>query len=116
VAYIHQNEYYKAFTVWDELINGDVYPYGNYFHNVTGLNDYDNYLNTDAPGAFGYYSKFLDQPSVRRMIHVGNRPFQNGSVCEKHLLADFHVSFAEELSALLDSGLYRVLLYSGEAP
>jgi hypothetical protein len=24
-----------------QFLNGDVWPYGNYFHNVTGLNDYD---------------------------------------------------------------------------
>jgi hypothetical protein len=46
---------------------------------------------------------------------VGSRPFQNGTVCERHLLADFHRSFSAELAELLDSGAYKVMLYSGAA-
>mmetsp|Transcript_12791 Transcript_12791/g.24286 ORF Transcript_12791/g.24286 Transcript_12791/m.24286 type:complete len:525 (+) Transcript_12791:223-1797(+) len=114
VAHLRRKEYYQAFVVWDELINGDVYPYPNYFHNATGLSDYDNYLNTEPPADFGWYSKFLNQPSVRKQIHVGSLAFQNGKTCEKHLLADFHQSFAEELTTLLDSGMYKVLIYSGQ--
>jgi hypothetical protein len=26
------------------------------FHNITGLNDYDNYMNTNAPADFDYYA------------------------------------------------------------
>eukprot|EP00729_Bicosta_minor_P006639 gene6639-32941_t len=36
--------YIGAFNTWDEMLNGDVYPYPNYFHNITGSNDYDNFL------------------------------------------------------------------------
>jgi hypothetical protein len=38
----------QAFDVWDEMLNGDIYPYPNYFHNITGLNDYDNFINSAA--------------------------------------------------------------------
>jgi vitellogenic carboxypeptidase-like protein len=72
VAHIRRGEYYEAFTVWDELINGDVYPYPNYFRNVTGLKDYDNFLNTDAPSAFTYYAQFLALPAVRAKV---GRPY-----------------------------------------
>ena len=39
---IKQNEMKKAFDVWDEFLNGDVYPYPSFYKNVTESNDYDN--------------------------------------------------------------------------
>ena len=48
-----RRQFEAAFNVWDEMLNGDVYPYPNYFHNITGLNDYDNFYNTNAPEEFG---------------------------------------------------------------
>merc|ERR1711937_101488 len=111
---IKENEMKKAFDVWDEMLNGDVYPYPSYFKNVTGSNDYDNMLRTNAPASFGYYAPFLNQPSVREKIHVGDAIFNSGHECELHLLADFHVSFAKELSTLLDYGQYNIILYSGQ--
>ena len=40
VAFIKDGLMLEAFNVWDKFLNGDVWPYGNYFHNITGLNDY----------------------------------------------------------------------------
>lgn len=114
IELIKENEMKKAFDVWDEMLNGDVYPYPSYFKNVTGSNDYDNMLRTNAPASFGYYAPFLNQPIVREKIHVGDAIFNSGHECELHLLADFHVSFAEELSTLLDYGQYNIILYSGQ--
>ena len=34
VAHIRSGEMLQAFEVWDQFLNGDVWPYGNYFHNV----------------------------------------------------------------------------------
>lgn len=62
------------------------------FHNITGLNDYDNFMNTNAPADFGYYAPYLNQPEIRQALHVGNATFPSApSTCEKHLLADFMV-------------------------
>ena len=68
-----------AFRVWDEFLNGDIWPYGNYFHNVTGLNDYDNYMNTDAPISFSYFAEYVNRPDVRKALHVGNATFNSGT-------------------------------------
>ena len=46
-----------AFDIWDEMINGDVFPYGSLFLNVTGVYDYDNFENTRPPAAFALYSQ-----------------------------------------------------------
>ena len=58
VAFIKSNNMTAAFDVWDEMLNGDIYPYPNYFHNITGSNDYDNFLRTDAPE--GRFKLLLD--------------------------------------------------------
>lgn len=60
VSLIEAGQMEAAFAVWDEMLNGDVYPYPNYFHNVTGSNDYDNFLRTNAPAEFGWYSQCVD--------------------------------------------------------
>ena len=117
VAHIQADRMLEAFGVWDEFLNGDVWKYGNYFHNVTGLNDYDNFMNTNAPAAFGYYAPYLNQPAVRAALHVGNATFPSApSKCEHHLLADFMVSLRDELVTILDSTApqYKVLIYSGQ--
>ena len=110
----------EAFHVWDEMLNGDLYPYPNYFHNISGSNDYDNFLRTDAPAEFSRYGAFVNRPDVRAAMHTGNATLNNGHACELNLVADFHVSFADELIDLLDqpspvSGKpYRVVVYSGQ--
>ena len=81
---------------------------------MTGSNDYDNFLNTNAPASFDYYSKYVNQPSVRKMLHVGSLPFPNNPhECEMNLLADFMVPFMDCLTTILEAGL-PVLLYSGQ--
>jgi vitellogenic carboxypeptidase-like protein len=110
---IGRGDMYGAFTVWDEMINGDIYPYPNYYHNVTGSNDYDNFLNTDPPPSLGYYFPFVTTPSTRRGIHAGARTFGGDSAtCEMNLIEDFMASFKGELEVLMDN--YPVLIYSGQ--
>jgi len=117
VGLIQSNNMSEAFNVWDQMLNGDIYPYPNYFHNISGSNDYDNFLNTNAPASFDYYAKYLNQPAVRQALHVGNTPFgTNASNCELALVSDFMVSLRPELELLLSSTTpaYNVLLYSGQ--
>lgn len=113
VQYIKSGQMLKAFTVWDEMLNGDVFPYPNYFHNITGSNDYDNFMRTNPPANFEYYAKFLNLPSTRKSLHVGSTPYGvNASDCEHHLLRDFHASMVPRLQVLLEN--YKVLIYSGQ--
>ena len=74
---IRKGDMVGAFEVWDKMLNGDIWPYHNLFHNFTGSNDYDNMLNTNAPASFNYYSAYVNLPSVRKMIHVAR-------ACECH--------------------------------
>eukprot|EP00958_Prasinococcus_capsulatus_P006376 scaffold603_cov404-Prasinococcus_capsulatus_cf.AAC.50 len=88
VQEIKEGRMLDAFNTWDEFLNGDIWPYGNYFHNITGLNDYDNYLNTDAPEALNYYSEWLQQADTRKLVRAGYRAccvWPGQSVCRIRL-------------------------------
>jgi vitellogenic carboxypeptidase-like protein len=103
-----------AFNLWDEMLNGDIFPYPNYFHNITGSNNYDNLMMTNNPPDESYFAKYLNQPDIRKAIHVGDACFGcNAGTCEKNLMSDFHVSLRPELESILKKGL-RVLVYSGQ--
>jgi vitellogenic carboxypeptidase-like protein len=112
MQYIDSGDTLSAFDVWDRMLNGDVFPYHNLFHNYTGSNDYDNYARTNAPQSFGYFGQYLNQPSIRSLIHVGDLPFNSGHTCELHLLADFMRSLMPETSLLAEN--YKMLVYSGQ--
>jgi len=109
---ITAQQWYTAFTIWDQFINGDVWPYPSYYHNITGSNDYDNMMNTDAPESWNYWNDYVVLPNVRTAIHVGNATFFDGSICEQNLLNDFMKSYKSELTVLMNN--FKVLIYSGQ--
>jgi len=113
VKAVEEGRMMDAFNIWDEMLNGDIYPYPNYFHNITGSNDYDNMLNINAPESFDYFSTYVDQPEIRRAIHVGNATFNSGLQAEMHLREDVQESYKPELTILIENN-YKVLLYSGQ--
>ena len=54
--------------------NGDIYPYPSYYHNVTGSNNYDNFLTMDSPASFDYYAKYLNQDRYAGVhVNLANR-------------------------------------------
>eukprot|EP00038_Savillea_parva_P008796 m.179246 g.179246 ORF g.179246 m.179246 type:complete len:534 (-) comp14719_c0_seq1:86-1687(-) len=112
---IKSGDFLGSFNVWDKFLNGDIWPYGNWFHNHTGLNDYDNYMNTNEPSDLEYYHQYLNNPSVRSAIHVGSHTLQSGHDCEMALLSDFMASLSTEIITLMNRpDKYRVLVYSGQ--
>lgn len=108
---IREGRMLDAFTQWDRMLNGDVYKYPNLFHNMTGSNDYDNFMNTNSPPS--YFEAYLKKPGVLQDINADGATYQSGSECEQHLLADFMVSFRPEVERLLQKE-YKVLIYSGQ--
>jgi len=109
---INNGNYTLAFEIWDEMLNGDIWPYPTLFYNITGSMNYDNFLMTQSPVSFGYYSKYVTQDSVRKAIHVGNATFNSGLQCEMHLINDVMDSYKEELVTVMNN--YNVLLYNGQ--
>ncbi|CAG0881442.1 unnamed protein product [Cyprideis torosa] len=110
---IKTNQSMRAFREFDELLNGDLVPYTSYFYNVTGSNYYFNYLQFEEPEDFSYYSKYVNKADVRKRLHVGNRPFNDGKAVEKHLMGDVMNSVAHKVKTILDAN-YKVLFYSGQ--
>jgi len=102
----------SAFEIWDEMINGDLFPYSSLFLNATGSYDYDNSQNTQQPASFALFAEFLDLAGTRSALHVGNVPFgTNASDVERALSADFMRSMVPEMQTLIPH--YKVLIYSG---
>lgn len=108
---IQEGRMQDAFQIWDRMLNGDVFPYANYFHNVSGSNDYDNLMNTNSPPSF--FANYIQRPEVLSFINAEGAKYQSGADCEKHLLSDFMVSFRPEVERLLRNK-YKVLIYSGQ--
>lgn len=91
-----------------------IYPYPSLFRNLTGMQSYFNMLLDQDPTSSEYWQKYVQEPLVRAALHVGRRPFNDGSAVEQHLMDDVMRSVSTWLAALLDAGQYRVLLYSGQ--
>ncbi|XP_064467760.1 probable serine carboxypeptidase CPVL [Ornithodoros turicata] len=109
---IRQKRFMEAFYIFDKLLNGDETNSSSYFQNVTGLNFYYNFLLAQSPPEFDFYHTFVQAPRIRKSIHVGDLPFNDGSKCEAHLLDDMMRSVKPWVGTLMDH--YKVLIYNGQ--
>lgn len=114
IKLIQNKEYAKAFQVFDNLLNGDLNNHSSLFKNVTGFDDYFNFLYTNNPSnEIDYMSKYLQRTDVRAAIHVGNSSFNvETQEVEVNLVNDIMQSVAPWISELLSN--YRVLIYNGQ--
>lgn len=111
-TFIQQGKWDDAFESFDLLVNGDMINGKSIFTNLTGFNFYFNYLHTKDYTQSEDFGPMLQKTAVRKMIHVGNLPFNNGSVVEQHLKQDVMKSVAPWISELLDH--YYVVIYNGQ--
>jgi len=111
---IQSGDFGAALKTYDEMLNGDIYPYPTLFYNMTGMSYYFNMLFDEKPLPFDDWTTYVQRPSVRAALHVGRRPLNKGLTVEQHLLNDVMQSVSPLLGALLDADRYRVLLYSGQ--
>ncbi|KAJ0173345.1 hypothetical protein K1T71_011521 [Dendrolimus kikuchii] len=112
IDYIKQQNWNKAFETFDSLLNGDMIDGKSLFTNMTGFNFYFNFLHTKDYTEYEDFGPMLQKSSVRKDLHVGDLPFHNGSVVEKHLQDDIMKSVAPWISELLDH--YYIVIYSGQ--
>ncbi|KAI6661579.1 serine carboxypeptidase CPVL-like [Oopsacas minuta] len=108
---IRDGDYYRAFQIFDFLLNGDIFKYPTYFQNATGCNFYFNILHCTAPPEMDYYLKYISRSGVREAIHVGNEPFKTDLTVELAIVNDIMQSMAKNLSVIMDN--YKVMLYNG---
>lgn len=112
---LKQGQSVKAFEVFDEMLNGDFYPYPTYYANVTGMStNYFNFeLSPDATPLGGDFVDWLNTAAVRAKIHVGDRKYApSNSTVEAHLKPDWMRDVIPMLSPLMDN--YKVVIYSGQ--
>jgi len=96
-------------------MDGDLSPYPSYFTNFTGFKFYFNFLIPTSPPEMDYFSTFVQTESVRRSIHVGDKPYNDGNTVEKYMKNDMYHSVANLITDILDAPQkYKVLMYSGQ--
>lgn len=109
--FIKKEKWQEAYGVFDQLINSDEFPYGSLFFNLTGYKFYFNYLKTSDDES-EFYGKFLQSPEIRRALHVGSIPFDNGEEVRKNMQQDMMKSVAPWVAELLSH--YRGVIYNGQ--
>ena len=78
---------------------------------LPGLTGYDNFFTNEVPD--GKFESILNDPRVKRAIHVGNREWVYQSEFANEFGEDFLVSTKDDLATfLLDVGI-KVLIYNG---
>ena len=105
-----------AFEHFDEMLNGDFFPFPTYYSNVTGLTNYFNFEQGDCGSCVPeYYGDWLDLPEIREKIHVGDLEYSSfNETVEEYLKADWMVGVVDMLVPLLESDYVKVLVYSGQ--
>lgn len=109
---IEKNDYRKAFDIFHRIIyeNNEI---DTIFRAATGFKNYYNYLK--AWDTMEYINNalktFLNDPIIKRSLHVGNISFDSTGV-EKNMQLDVMKSVAPWISELLSN--YRVLFYNGQ--
>ncbi|KYB28573.1 venom serine carboxypeptidase [Tribolium castaneum] len=114
IKYIQSKDWVKAFQLFDNLLNGDLNNHTSLFKNVTGFDNYFNFLYPiDPSNELIYMGEYIQRDDVRAAIHVGNATFHGESQeVELNLMTDVMQSVAPWVAELLSH--YRVLIYNGQ--
>ncbi|GIX94956.1 probable serine carboxypeptidase CPVL [Caerostris extrusa] len=113
VNHIREEEYFDAVVEMDKLIiSFSILPYTSLFKNFTDMDFYYNYLISETPKDFAYFSDYVNTPQFRWALHVGDFPFQNGKLVQKYLLLDIMKSVKPQVAVIMDN--YRVMFYNGQ--
>ncbi|KAG5880356.1 Venom serine carboxypeptidase [Gonioctena quinquepunctata] len=110
--YIQLGKWEKAFEIFDILLNGDLTEETTVFKNLTGFDNYYNFLYPLNPIDSSNLGKFLQRDQVREAIHTGNMTYNDGGTVEKNLSEDFMKSVAPWVSEILSN--IRVLIFNGQ--
>ena len=105
-----------AFEQFDEMLNGDFMEVPTYYKNVTGLDNYFNFMQGDCGSCVPeYYGDWLDLPAIREKIHVGDLPYASfNETVEVYLKEDWMRGVVDMLVPLMESDDVKVLVYSGQ--
>lgn len=92
-------------------MNGDFWPYGTFYYNVTGLTSYFNFLDPVYPS--NPYQNYLNLNTTQAAIHVNSVVYEHyNKTVETYLIGDWMKSVANVLPTLLNN--YKVMIYNGQ--
>lgn len=111
---VKQRKFEEAFSVFDELLNGDLTKQPSLFKNLTGFDYYFNILYNKVNGdSDNDMVQWFQRADVRKSIHVGNSTFIAASKkVEDYLKGDVMESVADLIADILQD--HKVLIYNGQ--
>ncbi|XP_021952134.1 venom serine carboxypeptidase [Folsomia candida] len=112
---IEGEEWADATRAVERLIVGDPETSTSLFQNMTGYSEYLNMLHSSTPREFRTYVPYLNKPSIRQYIHVGNQPYTRSFSPEvlENMVEDISKSVKPWVERLLKEN-YRVLIYASQ--
>ncbi|XP_021186633.1 venom serine carboxypeptidase [Helicoverpa armigera] len=108
---IDQKDWVQADILMDRLMDGELTNF-SYFKYFTGYEYYYNYLQTSATDDMIVFTELLQKDNVRRSVHVGGRPFDDGQHVQLLLASDMLQTVAPKIEKLLSH--YRIMFYNGQ--
>ncbi|KAF6215138.1 hypothetical protein GE061_009888 [Apolygus lucorum] len=113
---IRKKQFREAYDIYDRWILGDTTPYRTLYNNLTGLNNYFNFLKIGKLNAGGKtvpekWINFFHEHDFGKRFNVGNRTFQRPIIVAESLREDILNSVADWLAVLMEN--YRVMIYNG---
>ena len=112
VKQIKLQNWERADILLDRLMDGEL-SNQSYFKSFTGFNYYYNYLQAAGGDEdMTVFTNLLHNDNVRRSVHVGGLPFNDGQLVQIHLALDMLKSVAPAISELLSH--YRMMFYNGQ--
>ncbi|XP_022831429.1 venom serine carboxypeptidase-like [Spodoptera litura] len=108
---IKQENWEQADVLMDRLMDGDMTNF-SYFKYYTGFDYYYNYLQAATADDMSVFIRLLQNDKVRRGVHVGGLPFNDGLKVQLNLVLDLLKSVAPAISELLSH--YRIMFYNGQ--
>lgn len=101
----------QADVLMDRLMDGELTNF-SYFKFYTGFDYYYNFLQSSADDDMTVFTDLLHNDNVRRSVHVGGLPFNDGQQVQLLLALDMLKSVAPAISELLSH--YRIMFYNGQ--
>lgn len=108
---ISSESWLEADLEMDKLMDGDV-SNTSYFKMFTGFENYYNFLHVQSVYDTTNLLNLLQNDKVRRSVHVGGLPYNDGKIVALHLAYDMMQSVASDVSTLLS--YYKIVFYNGQ--
>ncbi|XP_075232371.1 venom serine carboxypeptidase-like [Lycorma delicatula] len=113
VKAIENEDWDTATLLYTQLIIGySFFPYPTKYKNITGLDNYYNFVNENSAKWYPYHNRFILSNFFRHAVHIGNSVHDNTKMTEISLKDDIAKSVIRWVEELVES--YRIMFYNGQ--